>query len=381
MIPNQEMDAPSLEYWRRYSLPPMSHADTLECFRSWRQDGNARARERIIRANARFAISIAAQYAGGRRTMDELVADAMSGLLRASDSFDPATGFRFISYAVHWVRQYCSVGTMEGRRAVHYPVNVYGEHRQVERAIVAHVRRTERMPEDAEVAQATGMSEDRVAVSRSLTRRDTHIDAPIAGMDDLTIVDGLADTAPSQADELEMQEMSEVLEAMLGDLDPKPRHIIVRYYGLDGRPTETLESIAERLHLTRERIRQLRDRGIAMMQIMHGASSRDGYANRRAKVAAAIRATTSTGAAAHLLGVSRGYLLALARRFGVEVPNRGAAGDCLAAREAERTAARVAEVASEWMGSEPIPPPLRAVAHWHGQKRPKEPRSAPQVSQ
>ena len=134
MLLQQDKNSPAMLYWQRHSLPPIGAAATNELFRRWREEGDERAHERIVRHNARFAIQMAANYVCAQRTIDECVSDAMDGMVVATQRYDPKMGHRFITYAVWWIRQSIIAARATQCRVVSFPGNSFSDRRDLDRA-------------------------------------------------------------------------------------------------------------------------------------------------------------------------------------------------------------------------------------------------------
>jgi len=340
MLYARDSDSPGLDYWRTHSLPPMTREQTIEAFRQWREEGKERARDRIIRANARFAISVATSYLSSRRTMDELLADAMSGMLRATETFDAHGGHAFITYAVWWMRQYCRAGILEEQRVVRHPVGIYSDRSAVDKAIGRLMGKLERMPTTEELMTETGMSEANVLAALTVSQRDTSLDAPLAGTTTLYMGDMLRDEGPNPEELAELESRRQLVRRLLADLDPRLHYIVERYYGLDGEPPDTLEGVAARVYLTRERTRQIREQAIAIIQVLQGLVPAGDItargSNAQMQIAGVFARVTSVQAAARILNVKPEYLLVMARRYGLRLP-RGYVSPELADNEAAPT--------------------------------------------
>jgi hypothetical protein len=167
-------------------------------------------------------------------------------------------------------------------------------------------------------------------------------------MEEKTPADWLQDDSPGPEDLLECKELREVTAQMLGDLEPRLRYIITRYYGLDGEPAYTLEQMGKRMGICRERVRQLHEDAVAVIQKLHGQVPTGTYSSahccNRQQIESALGRTMSTGTAARLLGISLGHLLNLCRRYGITVKVRGARADGQACEDSEVSAARLAEL-------------------------------------
>jgi len=295
------MKESQIEHIKKLSLPPLPRAEEEELIRA-AQAGDQQAREKVIRSNTRFAVSEAAKYRGRGVTFEDLVQEAIIGLAVALDKFDVDAGKKYITYAVHWIRQRVLMAIDENVRVVRYPSNVATDRR-------AYIKR-ERELEQAQgravswrqVNESLGLSEARqVGVWRS-SFADVRLDLlaadnspaghpPIelrelyalpngvlmAAHDEIAATSELPDECADQIlDTLHEEEQAAAIRQGLEELPPRMRHILQRYYGLDGDEPETLEEIGAALGVTRERVRQIKEVALTklkQMRSMHYAQS------------------------------------------------------------------------------------------------------------
>ena len=241
------------------SIDPLGRDEELQLIRRWKNDGDTAARDRVIQANIRFAVSVAKDFQGRGLPLCDLAAEAIIGMLAALDRFDPDRGIKFISYAVWWIRQKVQTA-VHGNRTIRVPehyMQIFRRFRTQEQSLL-------RQGLDADFEDlAAGLHPDQVRGLRMMVLghfswqqlADQYSDIDVDFTPRYLADDNALETLESGP---EAQELSAALEAILGDLEPRDRYIIERYYGLDGEPPQTLEEIGRQLSLTRERIRQIR---------------------------------------------------------------------------------------------------------------------------
>ena len=237
-------------------------------------DERETARAELIRANLRFAFSIAKQYQHRGIALEDLVSEANAGLVRAADKYDPDVGVNFISYAVWWIRQALSSAVTKQGHAVRVPLGRATDVSRIARA--QHVLRDKlgREPSDDEVAQIASLEVALVRSIRALAQPTQSFDEPVAGRrgdpSRLTLADVIAvepaDDAPSGAPSLEDESRRAALERAMDVLSPRERQVLVMYYGLGGDEPMTLKQIGQAFGVSRERVRQLRERALGRLR-------------------------------------------------------------------------------------------------------------------
>jgi RNA polymerase primary sigma factor len=233
-----------------------------------------RAREDLIRANLRFAFSIAKKYQHRGLPLEDLVSEANAGLCRAADKYDPDVGVNFISYAVWWIRQAIHAAIAKHARPVRLPLNRATELNRVIKAGALLRDRLRREPTPEEIAHVAEIGADVVQDLLALTRPERSLDEPLAGRrgvrDGETFANVVQPESPdgerTVATALEDESRRNALLRALDILPPRDRLVLRLYYGLETGEPLTLKQIAGRLGVTRERVRQLRDRALAAVR-------------------------------------------------------------------------------------------------------------------
>ncbi|WP_116127059.1 RNA polymerase sigma factor RpoD/SigA [Lewinella sp. IMCC34183] len=230
--------------------------------------GDQLALERLTKANLRFVVSVAKQYQNQGLSLSDLINEGNVGLIKAAKRFDETRGFKFISYAVWWIRQSIMQAIVEYSRLVRMPNNKAAGYTKITEAIASFQQEFERDPEPEELAEVLQISVS--DVDRALRGRMRHLsfDAPVAGDDsDITMLDTLPNDEGSNPDLKVMGEsLSKEVIANLNLLAPRERAVLAAYFGLDGEEQLNLEEIGDRFDLTRERVRQIKERAIRRLR-------------------------------------------------------------------------------------------------------------------
>ena len=229
--------------------------------------GDKEAAERLVTANLRFVISYVKKYQGRGLGLAELVCIGNEGLLKAVKKFDPDKGVKFISYAVWWIRQAILASLARQGRTVRVPLNRTADLSKIVRTAEALRQAMRREPTPEEISSATGLSLDVVQSLAALNSGEVRLDAPLDPDGDRSLIERfVSDDGPSTEDQAMDRFLSAEIEAALGTLPPRDAKVLRLYFGLDGGREHTLEEIGGMLGVTRERIRQLRDRALKRLR-------------------------------------------------------------------------------------------------------------------
>jgi len=231
------------------------------------QEGDAAAREELARANLLFVISVAKKYQNRGLTLAELISAGNLGLMTAVDRFDPGRGFKFISYAVWWIRQSILQTLAEEVRTVHLPLNRVSLLRKISKTRERLGEEEGQAPDVEAVAAALDVSVEEVEDTLLSGRQVYSLDREYQDDDDRTLLTTLADMDQEAPDTAVLRAASQAhLADILATLDDRERRIIRLYYGLDGNEPLTLEQIGDLMALTRERIRQIKERAFSKLR-------------------------------------------------------------------------------------------------------------------
>lgn len=230
------------------------------------RDGNQEALERLVLANLRFVVSVAKQYQGQGLGLIDLINEGNVGLITAAQKFDETRGFKFISYAVWWIRQSILQALAENSRLVRLPLNQVGNVSKVNRFYNKFVQKNERRPSTEEIAEALGVDPDKVDGALLSSGKHVSMDAPLADDEDSCLLDLMENRDQPTADAaLASESLAQDLDMALSKLPEREGKILRMFYGIKTMPLG-LEEIGEKLHLSRERVRQIKEKGLALLR-------------------------------------------------------------------------------------------------------------------
>ena len=229
--------------------------------------GDQRALEKLTKANLRFVVSVAKQYQNQGLTLPDLINEGNLGLIKAAQRFDETRGFKFISYAVWWIRQSILQALAEQSRIVRLPLNKIGSINKINKAYASLEQQHERPPSAEEIATKLEMSEMDVKESLRNSGRHVSMDAPLVEGEDSNLYDVLnSDDSPNPDDDLMVDSLRTEIERSLATLTPREGDVIRLYFGLNGQHPLTLEEIGEKFDLTSERVRQIKEKAIRRLK-------------------------------------------------------------------------------------------------------------------
>jgi len=237
--------------------------------------GDKRALEKLTKANLRFVVSVAKQYQNQGMSLPDLINEGNVGLIKAAQRFDETRGFKFISYAVWWIRQSILQALAEQARIVRLPLNKIGTINKINRAFSELEQQLERPPSAQEMADFLDCSIEDVRQSLNNTGRHVSMDAPLVEGDDSSssMYDVLPnDSLPGPEKNLVVDSLRKDIERSLSTLTSREGDVVRLYFGLNGRSPLTLEEIGEQFELTRERVRQIKEK--AIRRLKHTSRSR-----------------------------------------------------------------------------------------------------------
>lgn len=231
------------------------------------KDGDQIALQKLAKANLRFVVSVAKQYQNNGMTLGDLINEGNVGLIRAASRFDETRGFKFISYAVWWIRQAIMQALAEQSRTVRLPLNRVSSLNKIARATAALEQKFEREPTAEELATVLEMNESEVADNKQLSGRAISMNAPLMDGEDNSLLDMLADKNSDTPDqELVFNSLKQEISRSLSSLTIRESDVIVSYFGLNGTQALTLEEIGDKFSLTRERVRQIKEKAIRRLR-------------------------------------------------------------------------------------------------------------------
>ena len=229
--------------------------------------GDQAALDRLTKANLRFVVSVAKQYQNQGLSLPDLINEGNVGLIKAAKRFDETRGFKFISYAVWWIRQSILQAIAENSRIVRLPSNQLGALNKLKKEISKLEQELERPPSEEELAEMLDIPEDKIKSILGISGRHISIDAPLVADEDVNFVDVLPNEDTPPTDSALMQEsLSQEIERSLSTLTEYEREVIKMYFGIGISHPLSLDEIADKFNLTRERVRQIKEKGIKRLK-------------------------------------------------------------------------------------------------------------------
>ena len=228
--------------------------------------GDQEALEKLTKANLRFVVSVAKQYQNQGLSLPDLINEGNLGLIKAAEKFDETRGFKFISYAVWWIRQSILQALAEQSRIVRLPLNQVGSLNKINTAFARFEQENERTPSPEELAQALDLPKEKVTDTMRVAGRHVSVDAPFADGEDNNLLDVLVNADSPNADRgLINESLSTEVERALATLTDRERDIVKYFFGI-GCQEMTLEEIGDKFGLTRERVRQIKEKAIRRLR-------------------------------------------------------------------------------------------------------------------
>lgn len=225
------------------------------------REGDARALEKLALANLRFVVSVAKQYQNNGMSLGDLINEGNVGLIKAASRFDETRGFKFISYAVWWIRQSIMQALAEQSRIVRLPLNRVSSVSRINRTFSELEQKYQREPTTEELAKVLDVTPEEIANNLRVSGRQVSLDAPLVQGEDSSLSDVLADDSSIRPDdELMRDSLRREVDLALATLTAREADVISLYFGLQGRQALTLDEIGEKFNLTRERVRQIKEK-------------------------------------------------------------------------------------------------------------------------
>lgn len=230
------------------------------------RQGDREALERLTKANLRFVVSVAKQYQNQGLSLPDLINEGNLGLIKAAEKFDETRGFKFISYAVWWIRQSILSALAEQSRIVRLPLNQVGALNKINKAFSKFEQENERRPSAEELAEELEMPTEKISDTMKVSARHVSVDAPFSDGEENNLLDVLPNVDSPNADKSLLNEsLSLEVERTLATLTPRESDILKYFFGI-GVPEKTLEEIGEMFGLTRERVRQIKEKAIRKLR-------------------------------------------------------------------------------------------------------------------
>lgn len=260
-------------YLREIGETPLITADEEVRLARKIKQGDKRALEKLTKANLRFVVSVAKQYQNQGLSLADLINEGNIGLIKAAKRFDETRGFKFISYAVWWIRQAILQALAEQSRIVRLPLNRVGTLHKIGKISARLEQDLGREPSPEEIAKELELSEGEVSDTLKISNSHLSLDAPFSVSEDNSLIDILEDEFQPSPDESLLQNSLRIeIEKALDSLTAREAEVITLYFGLQGEKALTLEEIGARFSLTRERVRQIKEK--AIRRLRHASRSR-----------------------------------------------------------------------------------------------------------
>ncbi|HPE57932.1 MAG TPA: RNA polymerase sigma factor RpoD/SigA [Bacteroidales bacterium] len=231
------------------------------------KQGDQKALEKLVKANLRFVVSVAKQYQNQGLSLPDLINEGNLGLIKAAKRFDETRGFKFISYAVWWIRQSILQALAEQSRIIRLPLNQVGSLNKIKKATSKLEQKFERTPSAEEIAEKLEIPDYKIDAAKKITTRYISMDAPLTQDDETKFLDVfVSDDTPNTDDILMKESLAREIQRSLATLTKKERDVINLYYGIGMPHGLTLEEIGAKFDLTRERVRQIKEKAIRRLK-------------------------------------------------------------------------------------------------------------------
>jgi RNA polymerase primary sigma factor len=265
-------------YLREISRYPLINQDEEVVLAQRIREGDEEALDKLVRSNLRFVVSVAKKYQNQGVSLSDLINEGNLGLIRAAHKFDETKGIKFISYAVWWVRQAILQALAEQSRIVRVPLNRAGALHRITRRSSALQQELGRDPTAAEVAEGMDIEVEEVEKTLSISQNHVSLDAPLAPGEENRLLDYLPDTQnPGPDAETFEHALTQSIEEVLGSLREREARILRLYFGLDSPEPMTLEEIGARLGITRERVRQIKEKALSRLRHVSRSKALESY--------------------------------------------------------------------------------------------------------
>jgi RNA polymerase primary sigma factor len=261
-------EAPSLDKYLHEigKVPLITAEEEVQLARKIR-NGDEQSLERLINANLRFVVSVAKQYQNQGLSLPDLINEGNLGLIKAAQRFDETRGFKFISYAVWWIRQSILQALAEQARIVRLPLNKIGSINKINNTFARLEQEFQREPTFNEIAEALDIAPKDVKEALKISSRHVSMDAPLKADEENTLYDVLLHSESESPDSHLLDDsLRREIERSLSTLSPREADIVRLYYGLNGEPPYSLEEIGKLFNLTRERVRQIKEKAIKRLK-------------------------------------------------------------------------------------------------------------------
>ncbi len=266
------------QYLREISRYPLITREEEVVLAQAIKTGSEEALDKLVRSNLRFVVSVAKKYQNQGVSLSDLINEGNLGLIRAAHKFDETKGIKFISYAVWWIRQAILQALAEQSRIVRVPLNRAGTLHRIGKRSAALQQELGREPTVEEIAEGMDISRDEVAKTLSISQSHLSLDAPLTPGEDNKLLDYLPDTQNAGPDQETFERaLTDSIEEVLGTLKDREAKILRLYFGLEGQEPMTLEEIGSMMGITRERVRQIKEKALARLRHVSRARALESF--------------------------------------------------------------------------------------------------------
>ena len=266
------------QYLRDISIYPLINREQEVALALRIRENDQEALDTLVRSNLRFVVSVAKKYQNQGVSLSDLINEGNLGLIRAAHKFDETKGIKFISYAVWWIRQAILQALAEQSRIVRVPLNRAGTLHRIGKRASALLQELGREATNAEIAFGMDITEEEVAKTMSISQTHLSLDAPMTAGEDNRLLDYLPDTVSRTPDEETFEKaLTQSIEDALGGLKEREAKILRLYFGLGDSEPMTLEQIGEVLNITRERVRQIKEKALSRLRHVSRARALESY--------------------------------------------------------------------------------------------------------
>ncbi len=266
------------QYLREISRYPLITREEEVVLAQAIKTGSEEALDKLVRSNLRFVVSVAKKYQNQGVSLSDLINEGNLGLIRAAHKFDETKGIKFISYAVWWIRQAILQALAEQSRIVRVPLNRAGTLHRIGKRSAALQQELGREPTVEEIAEGMDISRDEVAKTLSISQSHLSLDAPLTPGEDNQLLDYLPDTQNAGPDQETFERaLTDSIEEVLGTLKDREAKILRLYFGLEGQEPMTLEEIGSMMGITRERVRQIKEKALARLRHVSRARALESF--------------------------------------------------------------------------------------------------------
>jgi RNA polymerase primary sigma factor len=266
------------QYLRDISIYPLINREKEGDLARSIREGDQEALDTLVRSNLRFVVSVAKKYQNQGVSLSDLINEGNLGLIRAAHKFDETKGIKFISYAVWWIRQAILQALAEQSRLIRVPLNRAGALHRIGKRASALLQELGREATHAEIAQGMELTEEEVAKTMSISQTHLSLDAPMTPGEDNRLLDYLADSVnPTPDEEMFGKALTQSIREALDGLKEREAKILKLYFGLDSQEPMTLEEIGAALNITRERVRQIKEKALSRLRHVSRARALESY--------------------------------------------------------------------------------------------------------